>query len=177
MSPTSINFSTGKLQAPTLPPNSDLVTYWINQANNWLNENIDYTQAITAASALAAGTRWAIISKRLGHDSSRVKMLALFDQGEFKDCQIYDFIGTPCEEVLSKDKFCLFSNVQKAFPDDPDLVEMGVMDYAGCALRDKNNKSVGHLFVMHDQPINNFDEVEEIILAMIAILKLEWDFD
>ncbi len=157
----------------------------VKLANRWLNMNINFAEAITAATEFAANCRWAAVS-RLKQGTSKVDILALIDNSVFVDCFTYDFnqtpceeiLGdfnqTPCEEILGRDKFCHFREVQHSFPEDEELTLMGVADYAGCAFKDSLGQVAGHIFVMHDQPMENILEIENVITTMVSMIQLEW---
>ncbi len=145
----------------------------IRLANGWLNDGVSFEEAIAAACALCTHCRWAAVSQ-LEQDTSKVNILALIDNDSFVDCFSYDFNKTPCEQILGQDKFCHFSGVQHAFPEDEDLKNMGVADYAGSSFRDDSGCIVGHIFVMSDKPMTHLNEIEETISAMTTLLQLEW---
>lgn len=143
-------------------------------ANSWLNQGIELSESIAAAAAVACGCRWAMVNKVLP-GSTKVQILALYDNGVFVDCFTYDFQKTPCEEVLANEKFCHFDDVQRAFPGDKDLEVMGVEDYAGKAFRNRKHELAGHLVVMHDRHMANQETVERVVNRLVSLLKLEWD--
>jgi len=122
----SIKFSGGeqeKLELEVAEDPSDAVKV----ASGWLNDGVRFEEAIAAASALSANCRWSAVCK-LQKNTNKVNILALYDSGRFVDCFSYNFNKTPCEEVLTEDKFCHYTEVQHTFPEDKDLVDMGVAD-------------------------------------------------
>ena len=169
---TIIKFSNGQ-QVKVESHDTEGSSNAIQLANGWLNDGIKYEEAIAAACALCSHCRWAAVS-RLEQGTSNVNILALIDNDSFVDCFSYDFNHTPCEEILGQDKFCHFSGVQHAFPEDKDLKTMGVADYAGASFRDNSGRIAGHIFVMSEKPMVDLKEIEDTISAMAVLLQLEW---
>jgi len=169
-----VTFSNGLKQKFDISADTPPATQAIEAANRLLNQSVPFAEAIAASAAISSGCRWAAVS-RLTPNSSQVEILALYDNGKFVDCFSYDFNKTPCAEVLGQENFCFFRDVQRAFPDDPDLEVMGVSDYAGLSFGRQGEKIDGHLFVMHDTPLEKYLEVEDVLMSMVALIKLEWD--
>jgi hypothetical protein len=169
----SIKFSNGQQKAVEIEKGNADSSSAIKLANGWLNDGITFAEAIAAASALYTHCRWAAVSQ-LEQGSTKVNILALVDGHQFVDCFSYDFDKTPCAEVLGQEKFCHYSGVQHAFPEDKDLKTMGVADYAGVSFRDSLGNTAGHIFVMSDKKIKDLNKVEDIVLAMATLIQLEW---
>ena len=169
---TAINFSNG--QRAKIEPKVTLdAANAISLANGWLNDGIKFEEAIAAACSICTHCRWAAVSK-LEQGSNKVNILALIDNGSFVDCFSYDFNQTPCEEILGQDKFCHYSGVQHAFPEDKDLKTMGVSDYAGASFKDDTGRIAGHIFVMSEKAMTGLQNIEDTISAMAVLLQLEW---
>lgn len=168
-----IKFTNQYVESNDILEKIDAAEKAVRFANRWLNNNVNFAEAIAAAAAITAQCRWAAVS-RLKQGTNRVDILALIDNGVFVDCFSYEFNQTPCEEILGQEKFCHFREVQHSFPEDEELTQMGVADYAGCSFKDRNGKIAGHIFVMHDKPMENIFEIEKIITTMISLIQLEW---
>ncbi len=143
-------------------------------AVDWMDQGCSLGEAVAAAAATVCGVRWASVNK-VRPNSTKVQILALFDNGEFTDCYSYHFHGTPCEEVLANEKFCRFDDVQSAFPDDEELRQMGVVDYAGKSVRSVDTRLLGHLVVFNDSMINDIHRLESVVCRLVPLLQLEWD--
>ena len=167
-----INFSSGQQEDIDLESINGS-TDAINLANDWLNNGIKFEEAIAAACALSTHCRWAAVTQ-LQPGSTNVNILALIDNHNFVDCFSYDFNQSPCEQVLGQNKFCHFTGVQHAFPEDEDLKTMGVADYAGASFKDDLGNVAGHIFVMNDKPMTHLLKIEDTISAMTLLLQLEW---
>lgn len=142
-------------------------------ASSLLDKGVNLPEAMAAAVATVCNGRWAAFCQ-LSSETNQAQILALYDSGHFVDCFTYNFQQTPCEEVLSSEKFCRFEDVQRAFPEDEDLEKMGVYDYAGKAFKNRNGELAGHLLVMHDQPFDDDKLLESVINRLISFIQIEW---
>lgn len=169
-----VTFSNQVSHDITIPSNLSAADGAFKLATAWLDQGCSLGEAISAAAAITCEARWACVNKIMPAQD-RVQILALFDNGIFTDCFDYQFHDTPCEEVLASEKFCRFDDVQRAFPEDKELEEMGVVDYAGKAFRDVHNNLLGHMVIMHDAPMVNDERLESVICRLIPLLLLEWN--
>ena len=101
--------------------------------------------------SIATGVANAFIAE-FADDTTRVRSLAFWMDGQFIDNQEWELEGTPCEDVL-RGKLCHYpSDVWKRFPK-----EQGVESYLGVPLQDAEGNVLGHLAVfdyrvMPEQP-------------------------
>ncbi|MGQ0657535.1 MAG: sigma-54 interaction domain-containing protein [Chromatiales bacterium] len=65
----------------------------------------------------------------------------------------YPLHGTPCETVLGGQMQCYPKNVQRGFPDDADLVKLGVESYLAIPLMTAAGTVMGHLAIMDGEPM------------------------
>ena len=83
---------------------------------------------------------------RHGHRPT-ARTLALCVDKKLEDNIEYDLRGTPCADVLAAPGVCMWpQDVQRSFPKDDLLLEMGVHAYVGIPLPDSEGKAAG-LFV------------------------------
>ena len=62
--------------------------------------------------------------------------------------------GMPCEVVINKGKVLFIADeVAGEFPDDPDLVKLGMTSYVGIPFKDSEQNVFGHLAVMDRRPL------------------------
>lgn len=94
---------------------------------------------------------------------SRVRAFAVWGGGRFLDPVEYDLAGTPCESVVAKELCFHGEQVQELFPEDRMLSEMGVQSYLGVPFFDSNGNPLGHIAVMHNQPITAEDRFSAVI--------------
>ena len=75
----------------------------------------------------------------------------MWANGELVENFEYNLKDTPCE-IVWRGKSCYYpNNIQKLFPKDKLLVEMGIESYLGVPLHDNEKKSGGLLVVMHNK--------------------------
>ena len=77
----------------------------------------------------------------------------------------YTRAHTPCEEVLKKGACSWTDDVAKVFPEDDYLHEIGARSYAGAPLTDAEGRVLGHICVLHNQPLK-----EETLLCSVLTL-------
>ncbi len=91
---------------------------------------------------------------------------AFYANGKITKNIKYPVAGTPCENVVTGE-LCLYpQGVQKLFPLDKELIDLGVEGYLGIPLLNlQTGKPMGLLSVMHDEPILDSTSI-------LAILKI-----
>lgn len=135
----------------------------------------DYFANMVKQLALALGVRWAMVGSFIGQPPHAVKMLAFWVGDGFGPLWEYELHGTPCAEVANS-QMCIFPrDLQKHFPEDRPLIEMGVESYMGVPLYDRARKPLGLLVVMDNQPMPD-DFANRTLLEIFAVragLELE----
>ena len=123
----------------------------------------------TAAQALGRhlGWKWAAITRFL--NAEKVEVLSFWEGSKLSDNFEYDLVNTPCEAVSSRQAFTRFDNLQHDFADDEHIIEMGAQVYGGYVYRDDQNNILGHIFLMHDTPLVDWQLCEEV-LHMVSII-------
>ncbi len=75
-----------------------------------------------------------------------LRSVAFWMNDHFVEDYEYNIAGTPCEQVI--EKTCLIhypERVIELFPDDPDLVKLNAVSYAGVPLLRADGTVLGHL--------------------------------
>lgn len=99
-------------------------------------------------------------------DFSFLRTLAFRMDGKWMESLDGVVKGTPCEVVLRKGKVLFIADeVAQEFPDDPELVEMGMTSYVGIPFKDSEQHVYGHLAVMDRKPL----EDKPAVLALMRI--------
>ena len=87
-------------------------------------------------------------------ESSSLRALAFWLNGEWVSDYEYNLPGTPCEPVIKEVKLVhIPDNVAQLFPDDPDLRAFGAVSYLGVPLRDEDGGILGHLAILDSKPL------------------------
>jgi diguanylate cyclase (GGDEF)-like protein/PAS domain S-box-containing protein len=92
---------------------------------------------------------------------------ACFD-GKNADNFNYDLAGTPCEHIISRGPCAYPSKVQKLFPQDHYLVDMGVECYIGVPLFGSSGQPLGLISVMGRQPLRDRETAESVLQIVAA---------
>jgi PAS domain S-box-containing protein len=118
-------------------------------------EFIDETVAVLAN---ALDARWVMLCE-IDHEPTRMAhTIAYWADGECRANFSYELQGTPCGDVI-EDRVCVHSSgIQRLFPDDAVLVEMGAESYIGAPLHASNGQLLGLLAVLHDKPLQETSE-------------------
>lgn len=83
-----------------------------------------------------------------------LKSLAFWFNGDHIERYEYSLPNTPCERVVhSKGYFHVPDKVIELFPYDPDLAPMNAVSYMGLPLLDQNQTALGHIAILHNEPL------------------------
>ncbi|MBX3025928.1 sigma 54-interacting transcriptional regulator [bacterium] len=103
--------------------------------------------------AQALGTTCAWVTEWLP-EARRLRALAFWVGGEFKDDYEYAVANTPCGTVMDNRRLVhIPERLIELYSDDPDLRPLGAVSYLGVPLVDTDERILGHLAVMHDAPM------------------------
>ena len=105
-------------------------------------------------------------------------MESIREQDGFAEPFEYDVRGTPCEQVVSEDPTYFAADVKTLFPEDRWLQEAGVESYLAIPLFDSASNPIGHLGVMHTEPMTDVASRESLLRVFAgrsaAELEREW---
>ena len=124
--------------------------------------------------AKALNVNYVFIGTLTGY-GKEVETIAVYAHGSIVDNFTYKLAGTPCANVLNN-RVCTYAkDVQKQFPEDRALVEMGVESYVGIPLFDSSGKPLGLLTAMSCKKLDNPQQLESLlqIFAVRASAELE----
>jgi len=85
----------------------------------------------------------------------------------------YELAGTPCELVLQLGMAVYPEGVQKEFPKDAMLREMGVEGYLGVCLKDSAGKALGLMAVLSRKPLPNVEATHTMLTIFAARASAE----
>jgi len=98
-----------------------------------------------------------------------IRTLAVWSGEDFVENFEYALRGTPCESVIEQ-RACYYpSGIQRAFPEDLILIQMGVHSYLGVPLADREGKNIGLLVVLNDAPLPE-PEIARSLLDICAVV-------
>lgn len=106
-----------------------------------------------------------------------VKTLALCIDGKIVDNIQYNLTGTPCENVILKDKsVCTYpAGVAELFPDDLALTQLNIEGYIGIPLLDFHQQPIGIMVALYKSAITDAAFAQSIlhIFAARAAAEIE----
>ena len=119
----------------------------------------DFLRELVRHVAGALGIHYAFVGYLL--PESRIRTLAFWKGDDYVDQVEYSLDGTPCTKVIQGETCHYAQDVQKLFPRDQDLVDLGVSSYLAVPLKDSKHKVLGHLVAMDMKPmVLTPDEIE-----------------
>ena len=89
----------------------------------------------------------------LNEDKSHVQTISVWAGDEFVDNFNYSLKGTPCADILSKNKELIPSGAKNLYPEDELLAVMGVESYFGAPLVNSKNEIIGIVSIMDTRPM------------------------
>lgn len=107
---------------------------------------------------------------------TQAKTLSLYNKGEHDNNFTYDLDYTPCSDVVSQKKVCVYNgNVQEQFPQDKTLKELNIESYIGCPLLDSDENAIGLIIIMSQRKIEDIELAKEFFLIHqnYAAIELE----
>jgi formate hydrogenlyase transcriptional activator len=114
---------------------------------------LPFFQAVARLAAQSLRTRYAFVAEVVGARRDRLTTLAFWQGGQFGENVSYDAADTPCEGVIAGAICHHPRGLQALFPADPGLVALGAESYLGVPLLGASGVVVGHIALIHDQPL------------------------
>jgi diguanylate cyclase (GGDEF)-like protein len=101
-------------------------------------------------------------------DAQRVNALAVCAHGAIAPDFSYALAGTPCANVMGQSTCAYPRGVQRLFPEDRLLADMGVEGYIGTPLFDAQGQPLGLIVVLDGKPLEHIEQVQEILEIFAA---------
>src|SRR5438445_564658 len=128
----------------------------------------DFFYSLVKHLASALRVRYAFVSECVDGAEARVRTRVIWNGGSFGENFEYDVTGTPCLRVLEGDVAHYGRDVQRLFPADKDLVELGAESYLGVPVLDPSGPLVGHLVILDDKPMPDTSRALPILRTFAA---------
>lgn len=103
--------------------------------------------------------------------NGEVRTLSFYRQGKKQKNFTYLLAGTPCEGVVREVYKSYPKDIPRLFPEDKNLVEMGIESCVGISLRDARQKALGVLNIFSSRemlPTARLPEIMEIVSVKAA---------
>jgi transcriptional regulator with GAF, ATPase, and Fis domain len=111
----------------------------------------DFFRSLARHVATALGARYAFVAETLSPLESR--SLAYWEGTQFGEGFSYRFPGTPCQRVAAGYVCSTVTQLQQLFPEDLWLQQIGVDSYVGVPMRNAAGAVLGHIAVLHTEPM------------------------
>ena len=112
----------------------------------------EFFRSLVRHLAAALAVQYAFVSELL-RERCAFRTLAVWGRGTFLDNFEIPLAGTPCEAVLNGQMSHHPERLQAVFPEDKGLADWNAESYCGVPLLDASGVVVGHLAIIHDQPM------------------------
>lgn len=84
---------------------------------------------------------------------SHIQTISGFGNGEHLPDFVYSLDGSPCQEVLQKNKIYVPTGLAEKYPDDKLLEEMGLDSYFGSVLKNQAGEPIGLVLISDSKPM------------------------
>jgi len=126
----------------------------------------EFFRSLAKHAALALGARYAFASETLSELESR--SLAYWEGTGFGEGFSYRFPGTPCQRVAAGHVCATPTNIQRLYPEDLWLQQIAADSYIGVPMRNAAGKVLGHIAVLHTEPLEPTPEHLAILQIFAA---------
>ena len=128
----------------------------------------EFLKALVRSVALAMDVSGVWVTEYLP-ERRMLRALAFWMNGDFIQDFEYYIDGTPCELVVEEQRLVhIPERVIDLFPDDPDLVKLNAVSYAGVPLMRSDGTVMGHLSALDNKPLELFPELESAFRIFAA---------
>jgi len=137
---------------------------------------IEYLREFARNIAKTLQCRYVLIGHGVKPENESVQTDVVWADNDIHDNFVYELKDTPCENVLSGSRVCVYpGDVANQFPKDKLLVDMGVESYIGAPMLTTGGDLAGILVLLDDKPIDDRDFYAAIVefLAVRAGAELE----
>lgn len=114
------------------------------------------------------GVEYAFVGKLSGKENDRVRTVAVCVRGEIGGNFEYDLADTPCQNVIQTSPCYYPSDIQRLFPKDKMLTDMGVESYIGAPLLNSDDHVMGLMVILHTKPLTNINIVKSVFQIFAA---------
>ena len=125
---------------------------------------IEYLRVLARNIATILEFKYLLIGHALEPDKQRIQTDVVWAGSDYFDNFDYELKKTPCENVLSGKRVCIYPNsIVEQFPEDLLLAEMEVESYIGAPILTVDGKLSGILVLLDDGPIEDGEFLTAIV--------------
>ncbi|MDH4128585.1 MAG: response regulator [Spirochaetota bacterium] len=122
----------------------------------------------------ALQVKYAFITEIIPSDKLRFKVLSIWLDIDYGKTFEYDAKDTPCENIFENNVCYYPKEIQKLFPKDLWLKENNIESYLAIPFYDREKNVFGHLGIMNDKPINNYQTAISMLKIFAARAATEF---
>ncbi len=127
----------------------------------------EFFRSLVEHLASALGARDAFVGLLRPGAPASVGALSMWSEGASIQASDYTLDGTPCARIIESGP-CYFDDVQRSFPHDVFLAEVGVVSYVGSPIRDAAGRPLGIVSALHDRPLDDPESALTILSIFAA---------
>ena len=149
-----------------LPKREELIQYLLEGTASETGH--EFFHALVRSAALAMDVAGVWVTEYLP-ERKVLRSLAFWMNGRYVEDYEYPISGTPCEQVI--ESACLVhypDRIIELFPDDPDLVSLSAVSYAGVPLLGADGAVLGHFSALDTKPFQFTPDVESVFRIFAA---------
>jgi PAS domain S-box-containing protein len=136
----------------------------------------EFYTALVRHLANTLNIRYALVSELVPGRRDRVRALAYWMSGQWVPSFEYDIAGTTCEKVIKEGKMTYYpDHVQMLFPGERSLAAMHAVSYLGIPCFDQAGEIIGHMFIMDDKPLVDYERARSVMGIFAARVSMELD--
>jgi PAS domain S-box-containing protein len=132
----------------------------------------EFFRSLVRHLAEALAVRSALVAEVKPEEPDRARTLAVWS-GDFGKNFEYPLAGTPCENVVNQTMCFYPRGIQKMFPKDHLLIDMGAESYLGTPLFDSSGNPLGLLAVLHDSEMEEDPEALDLLTVFASRASVE----
>jgi len=134
----------------------------------------EFCTALVRHLANTLNVRFALVSEVVAGRRDRVRALAYWAAGQWVPSFEYDVTGMTCEKVIMDGKMTYYpDHVQTLFPGERSLTAMHAICYLGIPFFDQAGELMGHLFIMDDKPLADYERAKSLMSIFAARTAME----
>jgi PAS domain S-box-containing protein len=136
----------------------------------------EFCTALVRHLANTLNVKYALVSELVPGRRDRVRSLAYWSAGQWYPSFEYDVRGTTCEKVVLEGKMTYYpDHVQTLFPGEKSLQVLHAICYLGIPYFDQAGEILGHMFIMDDRPLADYERARSVmgIFAARTAMELE----
>jgi len=147
-------------------PGQDLIRHLLEGTASETGQ--EFLQALVRSVAMAMDVAGVWVTEYLP-ERKVMRSLAFWMNGEYIHNFEYNIEGTPCEVVIEENRLVHYpERIIELFPNDPDLVALNAVSYAGVPLLKSDGTVFGHLSALDTKPFELFSELESAFRIFAA---------